>query len=145
MAFRILAPDVQDALHDALKAVLPAEVQLSRGYPAGGLKVKSVRIDVDYDAEIQRVISGGSQRDESGSVTVKVVRTLSTADPVAVRDGAGELAGYVEDVLTTDPTLGGVVEEAHIAASDGQEAIPDEHTRQYGLALRIDYTATATL
>lgn len=143
MAFTPQAPDAQDALKAVLAAELAEGTPLGIGYPVGGYQAPDhVVIKAGFDAENTREISGGAQRDESGEIAVDVVKTLSTEDVAEVRDGARELAEIVERVLSADPTLGGVVKRARVVRHVGREAIPNERTRQYGIELVIEYTAT---
>ena len=92
-----------------------------------------------------RRISGGLQRDELGEVEVRISVVLSDSSMLPARDRVIVLAKIVENAVSTDPTLGGVVGEAHVAGARGNEATPDEHSRQYGLVLRVAYQTTAVL
>lgn len=142
LPYRTLAGNVQEYLGSAIAAELPAGVSSSVGYPAGGPEAEHVWIEGGFAALLPRRISGGAARDEEATITVRCVATVSGGEFGPARNRALEFAGAVEDVLVSDPTLGGLVAEAHVAEIDGQDAIPDESSRQYGVTLRIAYRAT---
>lgn len=144
MAFRNLAAAIQDHLATTIAAELPADVPCSAGYPAGGVTAEAVWIAGDLSATYPGAISGGAQRDEAGTVTVRVLVKMTGADYGPARDRALELAGAVEDAISGDPTLGGIVAEAHVSSATGQEAVPDERSREYGVSLVVSYTATVS-
>jgi hypothetical protein len=143
--FLVQAAAVQDALSAVIVAELPDGVPCSVGYPAGGLQAEHIWISGEFDATLPRYVSGGFQRDETGEVEVRISVVWSAADMAGPRDRALELSQIVEDAVSMDPTLGGVVEEAHVASARGNEAAPDEHSRQYGLSMRVAYQTTVVL
>lgn len=143
--FVVKAAAVQDALGVAIFGQMPAGVPCSVGYPAGGLQAEHIWVSGEFDAALPRYISGGFQRDETGEVEVRISVVMSDADMSGPRDRAFEISQIVEDAVSLDPTLGGTVEEAHVSGARGNEATPDEHSRQYGLVLRVAYQTTAVL
>lgn len=143
--FLVKAAAVQDALGAAIADQLLAGEPSSVGYPAGGLQAEHIWVSGEFDAALPRYVSGGLQRDETGEVEVRISVVMSDADMSGPRDRAFELSQIVEDAVSVDPTLGGTVEEAHVSGARGNEAAPDEHSRQYGLVLRVAYQATAVL
>lgn len=146
--FTIVAAAVQDALAEAIAAQLAATHEptpVCVGYPAGGLMAEHIWISGEFTVAMPRRISGGRQRDEDGEIEVRISVVWSAADMAEPRDRALALAQIVENAVSVDPTLGGVAQEAHVASVVGAEAAPDEHSRQYGLALRVAYSATAVL
>jgi|GEM_PF-1799331 len=146
--FTVKAAAVQDALATAIATQLAASGEstpFSVGYPAGGLLSEHIWISGEFDVAMPRVVSGGLQRDELGEVEVRVSVVWSAADMVTVRDRALAIAKIVENAVSVDATLGGAVQEAHVSAVSGAEAAPDEHSRQYGLVLKVAYQTTAVL
>lgn len=140
MSFRPIAPEIKTRLRDAIAARLPAGVPCSRNYPAGGVQWRHVWIHGDYEAAMSSYTSGGGSRQEDGRVFVRViVKTDATAEEKAL-----ELAGAVEDAIADDPTLGGLVDFASITASAGNEAVPSEHEREYGITLTVTYSGAAS-
>lgn len=146
--FVVKAAAVQDALGTLIAAQLLSSSEttpLSIGYPAGGLRGEHIWISGEFDAATPHYISGGLQRDEEGEVQVRVIVVYSSADMAAARDRALALAKIVENAVSTDPTLAGAVANSYVTGIRGAEAVPDEHSRQYGLALRVAYQATSVL
>lgn len=146
--FLVKASAVQDALGHLIGDEVEAAHEATPvcvGYPIRGLEAEHIWVSGEFDADMPRYVSGGFQRDETGEVKVRISVLRSDADMSAPRDRALELAEIVEDAVSLDPTLGGVVEEAHVSGASGNEAIPDEHSRQYGLVLRVAYQTTAVL
>jgi hypothetical protein len=139
---------VWNALEIRIKAEIAAAEEptpVSVGYPPGGLQAEHIWIGGQFDAEMQRYVSGGLQRDEIGEVEVRILVKWSAAEMLTACDRALALSEIVEDAVSTDPTLGGVVEEAHVAGVRGNEGMPDEHSREYGLVMRVAYRTTAVL
>jgi hypothetical protein len=146
--FVVQAPALQKALATAIATQLEASgdaTPVSVCYPAGGLTAEHIWISGKFDAEMPRCVSGGRQRDDEGYVEVRISVVWSTSDGVVAEDRAVALSKFVENAVSVDPTLGGAVQEAHVAGVSGNEAMPDEHSRQYGLVLRIAYQTTAVL
>jgi hypothetical protein len=142
--FRTFAPSVQDALAVEIAKQIEDKTPCDVGYPARGLRPKHIWISATFDARLPRRISGGKQRDEETDIYVRCVAKVTGTSYAAARDAAATLAGYVEDAVTADPTLGGVVKEAHISAVEGQEAIPEKTAREVGFSVTVSYQATAT-
>jgi hypothetical protein len=146
--FTVKAAAVQDALATAIgtqQTAISDATPLSVGYPAGGLLAEHIWISGEFDVAMPRRASGGLQRDEEGTVEVRVSVVYSASVMATARDRAIAIAKIVENAVSVDPTLGGVVQEAHVASVAGAEAAPDEHSRQYGLVLRVVYQTTAVL
>lgn len=141
--FRILTARVQDALAAAIQTRLPAGVAFAVGYPAGGVQDRHVWVIGDFSTALPWYVSGMAQRGEEGQVQVKVISTETTELMTDPRDDALAIAAAVEDAVTADPTLGGLVDEAHVLSIAGQEAIPEERRRQMGLTITVGYTASA--
>lgn len=128
---------VQDALGARLKDAL--DVACSVGYPAGGLRDRHVWVSGTSSATYHMHASGFGARAESGRVSVHVAVTMTSEEMTQPRDAALLLAGTVEAVLAEDRTLGGIVDRAWVAASEGQEAISEARRRQYGMTVHIEY------
>jgi hypothetical protein len=143
VAFRTVAAAVQDYLEVQIRAALPS-VATSVCYPAGGLMAEQVWVSGEFDADVSRAVSGFRQRDEQGSVEVRVSVVQSTAEGTEPRDRALALAGTIEDIVKADPTLGGLATVAQVEHVKGQEAIPEETERQYAITLTISYLATVS-
>ena len=133
------APGVQDYLKNAILTALGGdEVPCDVGFPAGGLAKRHIWIRGDLNLRFPRRTSGGGQRDEDGSLLVRVWVT-KTADTLPdVRDDALELAQVVEAAIAGDPTFGGRVHSAHVEKAVGNEGV-DKTTRQYGIELTVKY------
>ena len=136
---RSLAPAVQAALQAAIAPRLPADTQLSLGYPVGGLADKQVWVVGDFDSTSPWATTGWTQRAEEGTTDVRVAVLLSTNSFTDVQAACMTLAGCVEDAVAADRTLGGVVDRAEVSAIKGQEAIPEENRRQYGVTLTVSW------
>jgi hypothetical protein len=143
VAFRTVAAAVQDYLEAQISVALPT-VATSVCYPAGGLMAEQVWVSGEFDADVSRAVSGFRGRDERGSVEVRVSVVQSTAEGTEPRDRALAIAGAVEDVVRSDPTLGGLATVAQVEHVKGQEAIPEETERQYAITLTIGYLATVS-
>ena len=146
--FIVKAAAVQDALATAIATQLLASGEttpLSVGYPAGGLLAEHIWVGGEFNVTMQDVVTGGLQRDEDGTVEVRICVLWSAADMATARDRALALSRIVENAVSVDPTLGGAVEYAHVASVSGNEAAPDEHSRMYGLVLRVVYTTVVFL
>ena len=146
--FVVKAAAVQDALGTAIATQLTSSGEvtpLSVGYPAGGLQAEHIWIGGEFNVTMPRLISGGLQRDELGEIEVRISVLWTAADMATARVRALALSRIVENAVSVDPTLGGVVDEAYVTAVAGNEAAPDEHSRMYGLALRVAYATTAYL
>ena len=146
--FTVKAAAVQDAMATAIatqQAAIGDVTPLSVGYPAGGLLAAHIWIAGEFNVTMPQRVSGGLQRDEEGEIEVRVSVVWSAADMVTARNRALAIAAIVENAVSVDPTLGGVVQEAHVANVSGREAAPDEHSRQYGLLLRVAYQTTVVL
>jgi hypothetical protein len=146
--FRPLFPQIQDYLAAALSAALaalPAEVACDLGYPAGGVADRHVWVAGAVEAAHPFYTSGFGQRGEDATLRVHIVVTMTSDAAAEPRDEAVALAGVVEDVLAKDRTLGGLVDSAAVAGTNGEEAIPEERTRQYGITLQVAYSASAGL
>lgn len=146
--FTVKAAAVQDALATAIATQQTASgdaTPLTVGYPAGGLLAEHIWVGGEFSVTMPRYISGGLQRDETGEVEVRVSVVWSASDMVTARNRALAIAKIVENAVSVDPTLGGAVQEAHVAGVSGNEAMPDEHSRQYGLVVRVAYYTTSSL
>jgi len=146
--FCVAAGVVQDALGAVIadQLLLAGEsVALSIGYPSGGLAAEQIWIDAQFDASFPRYVSGGYQRDEEAEIEVRLSVRLTDDAMSGPRDRALALAGIVEDAVSIDPTLGGVVVAAKVTSALGGEAIPDESSRLYGIRMRVAYTLTQAL
>lgn len=121
------------------------EVGVSLGYPVRGPARRQIWICTDIDAEYSRYASGGATRNESGTLLVRCLVTVASAEAIDPRDGALVLVGYVEEALATYPTLSGTVDFARASRLKGQEALPEERQRQYGAELTISYSGGAAL
>jgi hypothetical protein len=142
--FRPLFAQVQDYLAAAVSAelaALPDEVACDLGYPAGGIQDRHVWVAGALEAAHPFHLSGFAQRGEDALVQVHILVTMTSDAMAEPRDEALALAGVVEDVLAEDRTLGGLVDSAAVVGTNGEEAIPEERTRQYGITLRIAYSA----
>lgn len=145
MGFRTLTPQVQAALYAALvAAAVEAQTNVSLGYPAGGLAAEQVWVVGDFDSAIAWATTGWTQREEDGTAEVRVSVTQGTSDFLEPQARALELAGLVEDALAADRTLGGVVDRCEVSQIKGQEAIPDEHQRAYGVVVTVAWVGCAT-
>lgn len=141
--FRLLADAVQDAVATAIDAkTRPLGSPCGVGYPAGGVPEQAVWVAAGFEASFPRRTSGGFNRDEAGELKVRVVVTTTADDPTLPREKALALEAAVEDAVAFDPTLGGVVMEARVTGVSGEEAIPEERKRQYGLTVAVAYSAT---
>lgn len=146
--FLLKAAAVQDALDAAIAAELVASGETtphSVGYPAGGVQAEHIWIAGKFDADLPRYVSGGLQRDEATEIEVRILVRMTTEDMSDPRDRAFLLSGIVENAVSTDPSLAGAVDEAHVAGGRGEEGIPEEHAREYGIAMRVAYQTTAVL
>ena len=146
--FRPLFAQVQDYLAEAISAelaALPDEVASSLGYPAGGFQDRQVWVSGAVEAAQPYHLSGFGQRAEEGEVRVQILVTMTSDSMAEPRDEAIALAGVVEDVLAEDRTLGGLVDSASVAGTTGEEGIPEERTRQYGITLRVAYSGSVAL
>ena len=139
-----LAPAVQDALFEAIAAAAPAEVAVSLGYPAGGLSAEQIWVQGDCEAQVSLETSGYEQREEDCSLEVRIAVLQAVPDFAPVRDRAFALYQLLEGVLAADRTLGGLVDRCSVSAYKGQEAIPDEHQRQYGITVTVTWAGTRT-
>ncbi len=141
---RTLADQVQGALLAAIAARSPATTQVSLGYPAGGFGAENIWIPVDFDSTVPWVTSGWTQRGEDSTVEVRIAVKQTTSASTDCRDRALLLAGCVEDAIAADRTLGGIIDGCEVSAIKGQEAIPDEHERQYGVTLAVRWWGDVT-
>jgi hypothetical protein len=138
--FRVIAPAVQAAIGLAVAAALPAGVACSVGYPVGGLADEQVWVSGDFDAQTTWEVSGQRMRGETAPLEVRISVTQSTeafADPQA---RCLELEACVEDAIAADPTLDGLVDECSVTEVKGQEAIPSETSRAYGVVVTVTYS-----
>jgi len=144
--FRPLFADVQNRLGGDIAAALlalPGEVACSVGYPAGGIADRQVWLSGEVHVQHPLHTSGFALRGEQATLLVHILVTMTSDTMTEPRDEAIDLAGVIEDVLAEDRTLGGLVDSVFVAAADGEEGIPEERTRQYGLTLQIAYDGTA--
>ena len=141
--FRTIVPQVQAALLAAITPLLPTTTSISLGYPAGGLAVEQVWLCGDFDSEIAWATTGWKQREEDSTCEVRVSVVQTTPDFLAPQAQALLLAGCVEDALALDRTLGGIVDRAEVTHGKGQEAIPEESKRQYGITLTVSWAGVA--
>ena len=139
-----LAPQVQAALLAAIAARVPQTTSVALGYPPGGLAAEQVWISGDYKAQNSWVATGWTQRGEEATTEVRVAVLQTTATFTDAQSQALLIAGCVAAAILADPTLGGLVDRCEIQGNDGQEAIPDEHQRQYGVTLTVFWAATIT-
>jgi len=142
--FRALAPQVMDALGVAIAATAPSAANVSVGYPAGGLADQQIWVAGDFEAAIAWATTGWQQRAEETDCKVRCSVLQSTNVFADVRDACTALVNAVEDALGADRTLGGLVDRCEVTASRGQEAIPDEHQRSYGVELTVSWAGEAT-
>lgn len=142
--YRMLAPAVQAALLEAIAAAAPDSTSVSLGYPPGGLAAEQVWVEGDFDFDVSLETTGWTQREEDGTTEVRIAVTQTTDTFLDPQGRALELAGVVEDCLAADRTLGGVVDRCAVSKGKGQEAIPEEHTHQFGITLTITWAGTAT-
>jgi len=141
--FRFAFPDVQDALAAAIALKMADGVPVSVGYPRGGVQEEHVWIDGSVDVDMPRHLTGYASRDEECRLSVRILVSLTAEDMVDARDAAVELAHRVEDAMAADRTLGGLVTNLRTVGAVGEEAIPEERTRQYGITLTVGFAATA--
>lgn len=141
--FRVVAPSIQDYLQDRLAARLPA-VACSVGYPAAGPAAEQLWVEGAFSAQLPSVTSGMGGRDETGTLTIRVLVTQTAEAFVPVRDRALEIVGEVEDLLLEDPTINGLAILARVTAVQIAEAHPEEHAVQTGATVTITYTATVS-
>ena len=139
MGFRVLAPEAQDYLKARIALELPQSVPCDVGFPPGTLEADHVYVGGEWEAELQLPVSGGNQRDEASSIHVRCLATFSTAEYAEARDRALAYAGAVEDAVSDDPSLGGLVEFAWVSRVRCQEAIPSERSRSVGVTVTISY------
>lgn len=137
------APAVQDALVAAIAAAVEDGTEVSLGYPTGGLAAEQIWVVGDCDVQVSLEVSGYEQRQEDGALEVRVAVLLSEVEFAPARDRAFALYRLVESVLAADRTLGGIVDRCSVSAYKGQEAIPDEHQRQYGITVTVTWAGTA--
>jgi hypothetical protein len=145
MAFEIRANAAQDWLAAELSAALERIlVPVSLGYPIGGPDAEHVWVVGDLDAAFSRRTSGGGMRDESGTLTVKILVTRRCEEFATVRDRAGEILDVIEAAISSDPLMGGAVYNAELVAAKGSEGVTKDGERQFGLDLSITYYANTT-
>lgn len=142
--FTCLAPDVQDALEVAIATQIAAvgdEVAFRIGHPGKSRTRRHMWIETGFRAKHPRRTSGGRQRDDEASLVVRIllVQAVETAAPL--RDDAMSIAQLVEDALAADPTLGGLVQEAYVTGTDGDEGMRGTD-REFGVTLTIAYSAS---
>lgn len=143
MGFRTLVKEAQDQLKTQIEAQTPTGVPVSLGYPAGGVQAPAhIIIEGGVQITLPYVISGGALRDENTALQVQCIVTVTTDQYTVARDAALVLAGYVEDAVTADPTLNGLVAYAGVTAIELRESVPDESTRQVSARLTISYDGT---
>jgi len=142
--FRTLAPAVQAALLAAIAAAAPDTTSVSLGYPPGGLAAEQVWVEGDFEFDVSLETSGWTQRQEDGTTEVRIAVTQTCDSFLGPQSRALELAAVVEDCLAADRTLGGVVDRCAVSKGKGQEAIPEEHTHQFGIILTVTWAGTAT-
>lgn len=142
MAFELRANAAQDWLASALSDTLGRiSVPVSLGYPIGGPDAEHVWVVGDLDAAFSRRTSGGGMRDETGTLTVKILVTRRCEEFATVRDRAGEVLDVIEATLSADPLMGGTVYSASLSAAKGSEGVTKDGERQFGLDLSITYYA----
>lgn len=140
--FRLLVDSVQVALAGAIASRLAGlGVPSGIGYPVGGPQEEHVWVAADFDVALPRRTSGGFNRDEDGTVKVRILVTRTTDDPLDPLARALLLEAAVEDAVGADPTLGGLVLEAKVASVQGEEAIAEDRRRQYGITVTVAYAA----
>ena len=147
MGFALQAAAVQDALAELLAERLASEgVASCVGYPAGGPNDEHVWVEGGFRAALTRRTSGGGSRLESAKLAVKVLVTKAADDVAPLRDRALVLAAIVEDAVTDNERLGGLVERIWVDDAEADEGIlpPPDTRRQYGLTLHVAYEVTVT-
>lgn len=133
-------PAFQDALHAVVTAAATG-TPVSLGYPTGGLKASHVWIAGTGSVQPSDGVSGYSQRDEVMSTEVRIKVDHLGNSYTTARDNAFTLASAIEDAISADVTLGGVVAFARVTQITVDEAI-DERTRMVGLVLTVTADAS---
>lgn len=138
---RSAIPAFQDALKTVVRASIPAAVRVTLGYPTGTLEDLDVVLPGETTVEVDAGVSGMRQRDETLRTEVRCWAELITDDYLEARDAALALSNAVDDGVAADPTLGGVVESAHVSEIRMQEGMTD-NTRQCGITLVVTAVVT---
>lgn len=139
----LLLPEVQKRLALAISAELPEDVPCALGYPPRGLQIEHVWISGDFTSEITRETSGYTARDESGTVNVRILMRWPADEYETPAGRAFELEECIERAVARDRTLDGLIYDLDVVRVDGQEAIPDETTREVGLTVAVRYRGTS--
>lgn len=143
MGFRIAAGDAQDALGALIDAALAGtDVRSGVGYPPGGPDAEHVYVSGEFDAELQYVVSGGTQHDETAPLTVVIVVSHPESEMAPNRDRALELAALIGAALTANPSFSCAVRWSRITAAAGREAVDDDGRRVYMVRLTVTYDTT---
>ena len=137
-----IAASIQDALKTAINAQTPG-VTVTIGYPTGGPADEHIWISGEPHVVIDNNVSTLKQRDETVELDVFIQAVGMTNDYTVKRDRALVLAKELEDALTADRTLGGIVNEAVTTDYQFHELVEDRKRGQ-GLVIHVVCEWTAS-
>ena len=136
-------PAAKDALYDLIVAdasVVAAKVQVSYGWPSPHQARELIWIG-DVEGEQNAAALGKQRREETYKMTLKVDVLREGNDQKSASERAFVIAGWIENILRNDATLGGVVRTAEIEGPLELKENATDKARNSGGTLSIYCTA----
>jgi len=122
-------PTLKNALHDALLALQSstlAGVQVAYGFPGPNPQAEFIWLGDVNPSEQAPVFLGRQSRNEDYTLEIYVRVRQTRRDQQTVTERAFTIAGVIETLLRSDPTVGSVVREALITSMGLAELVSDD-------------------
>lgn len=122
-------PTLKNALHDALvalQATTLANVQVTYGFPAAHMQDEFIWLGDVTPSQQEPVFLGRQSRNEDYTLELLVRVRRRTASQQTVTERAFAIAGVIETLLRTDPSVGNVVRTAIVTSMGLNELVSDD-------------------
>lgn len=122
-------PTLKNALHDALvalQATTLAGVQITYGFPAGHIQDDLIWLGDATPSTQEPVFLGRNSRNEDYTLALLVRSRRRTSTQQTVTERAFTIAGVIESLLRTDPSVGNVVRTAIVTSMGLTELASDD-------------------
>jgi hypothetical protein len=136
-------PALKDALYDAIVIdanVVAAAIQVAYGAPLPNPSRELIWL-ADVDGEQATAALGHQRREETYTLTIFVDILREGLDQKACTERAFTVAGWIENILRTDASVGAVVRTAVVAGPLRLEEFASDTSRGARLTLSVYCTA----
>lgn len=136
-------PALKDALYDLIVAdasVVADNVQVSYGFPGPNPRRELIWL-ADVNGEQNAAALGRQRREETYTLTIYVDVLREGTDQKTCTERAFTVAGWIENILRADASVGGVVRTAEIEGPLRLEELAGDTARNARVTLSVYCTA----